>query len=89
MVAALVQTITLVGHSYAGFVITNAAYNNPNVTELVHIATFALDEGQLLSNFNRYLSYRAKELGDPVLVLLFISSAEKFAPLSICLFSSF
>jgi pimeloyl-ACP methyl ester carboxylesterase len=55
MVAALVQTITLVGHSYAGFVITNAAYNNPNITELVHIATFALDEGQLLSNFNRYL----------------------------------
>jgi hypothetical protein len=89
MVAALVQTVTVVGHSYAGFVITNAGYNNPNVTELVHIATFALDEGQLLLNFNRYLSCRANELGDPVLVLLFISSAEEFAPLSICFFSSF
>jgi predicted alpha/beta hydrolase family esterase len=25
----------LVAHSYGGFVITNAAYNNPNVTGLV------------------------------------------------------
>ena len=29
----------LVGHSYGGFVITNAAYNNPNVTGLVYIAS--------------------------------------------------
>jgi pimeloyl-ACP methyl ester carboxylesterase len=43
--------VTLVGHSYGGFVITNAAYNNPNVTGLVYIAAFAPDEGQSLSNF--------------------------------------
>lgn len=43
--------VTLVGHSYGGHVITNAAYNNPNVTGLVYIAAFAPDEGQLLSNF--------------------------------------
>ena len=30
--------VTLVGHSYGGFVITNAPYNNPNVTGLVYIA---------------------------------------------------
>jgi pimeloyl-ACP methyl ester carboxylesterase len=41
----------LVGHSYGGFVITNAGYNNPNVTGLVYIAAFAPDEGQSLSNF--------------------------------------
>jgi pimeloyl-ACP methyl ester carboxylesterase len=41
----------LVGHSYGGAVITNAAYNNPNVTGLVYIAAFAPDEGQSLSNF--------------------------------------
>jgi hypothetical protein len=29
-----------------GEVITNAAYNNPNVTGLVYIASFAPDEGQ-------------------------------------------
>ena len=28
----------LVGHSYGGIVITNAAYNNPNVTGLVYVA---------------------------------------------------
>jgi len=43
--------ITLVGHSYGGFVITNAAYNNPNVTRLVYIAAFAPDEGQSLGDF--------------------------------------
>jgi pimeloyl-ACP methyl ester carboxylesterase len=36
----------LVGHSYGDFVITNAAYNNPNVTGLVYIAALAPDEGQ-------------------------------------------
>src|SRR5919107_1118489 len=41
----------LVGHSYGGYVISNAAYNNPNVTGLVYIAAFAPDEGQSLSSF--------------------------------------
>ncbi|HEU4823989.1 MAG TPA: alpha/beta hydrolase [Nitrososphaeraceae archaeon] len=41
----------LVGHSYGGFVITNAAYNNPNVKGLVYLAAFAPNEGQSLSNF--------------------------------------
>jgi pimeloyl-ACP methyl ester carboxylesterase len=43
--------VTLVGHSYGGEVITNAAYNNPNVTGLVYIAAFAPDEGQALADF--------------------------------------
>jgi pimeloyl-ACP methyl ester carboxylesterase len=43
--------VILVGHSYGGFVITNAAYNNPNVKGLVYIAAFAPNEGQSLSNF--------------------------------------
>lgn len=43
--------VTLVGHSYGGAVITNAAYNNKNVTGLVYIAAFAPDQGQSLSNF--------------------------------------
>jgi pimeloyl-ACP methyl ester carboxylesterase len=32
------EPVTLVGHSYGGHAITNAAYNNPNVTGLVYIA---------------------------------------------------
>ena len=43
--------VILVGHSYGGFVITNAAYNNPNVKGLVYIAAFAPNVGQSLSNF--------------------------------------
>src|SRR6188472_2894442 len=43
--------VVLVGHSYGGFVITNAAYNNPNVKGLVYLAAFAPKEGQSLSNF--------------------------------------
>lgn len=41
----------LVGHSYGGMVITNAAYNNPNVTGLVYVAGWAPDEGESLSSF--------------------------------------
>jgi pimeloyl-ACP methyl ester carboxylesterase len=45
------KPVILVGHSYGGEVITNAGYNNPNVTGLVYIAAFAPDESQSLSNF--------------------------------------
>jgi pimeloyl-ACP methyl ester carboxylesterase len=41
----------LVGYSYGGIVITNAAYNNKNVTGLVYVAALAPDEGQSLGDF--------------------------------------
>ena len=41
----------LVAHSYGGFVITNAGYNNQNVTGLVYVAAFAPDEGESTGNF--------------------------------------
>ncbi len=41
----------LVGHSFGGFVITNAGYNNKNVTGLVYISAFAPDEGESAVNF--------------------------------------
>lgn len=40
----------LVGHSYGGLVISNAAYNNPNVKGLVYIAALALKDGQSFSD---------------------------------------
>lgn len=36
----------LVGHSYGGILITNAGYNNPNVTGLVYITALAPDEDE-------------------------------------------
>ena len=41
----------LVGHSYGGIVISNAGYNNSNVTGLVYLAAFAPDEGESLGTF--------------------------------------
>jgi pimeloyl-ACP methyl ester carboxylesterase len=38
--------IVLVGHSYGGFVITNAAVGADNVRALVYVAGFAPDEGE-------------------------------------------
>lgn len=38
--------VVLVGHSYGGAVITNAAAGNPNVESLVYITAFAPDKGE-------------------------------------------
>lgn len=46
--ATITGPIVLVGHSYGGAVITNAAYNNPNVKALVYIDAFVPDQGESL-----------------------------------------
>jgi pimeloyl-ACP methyl ester carboxylesterase len=45
VLATVTGPIVLVGHSYGGFVNTNAATGNPNVKALVYIAAFAPDAG--------------------------------------------
>ncbi|WP_433454473.1 alpha/beta fold hydrolase [Streptomyces sp. CA-142005] len=42
--------IILVGHSYGGAVITNAAAGNPNVKALVYVAAFVPDTGEKLGD---------------------------------------
>jgi pimeloyl-ACP methyl ester carboxylesterase len=44
--------IVLVGHSYGGAVITNAATGNPNIKALVYIAAYALDIGESVGAAN-------------------------------------
>jgi pimeloyl-ACP methyl ester carboxylesterase len=44
--------IILVGHSYGGAVITNAATGNPNVKTLVYIDAFAPDQGESLASLS-------------------------------------
>ncbi|GAB3598531.1 alpha/beta hydrolase [Kineococcus gypseus] len=44
--------IVLVGHSYGGAVITNAATGDPDVKALVYIAAYALEEGETLAEAN-------------------------------------
>ena len=46
VLATISGPIVLVGHSYGGFVITDAATGNPNVKALVYIAAFAPDQGE-------------------------------------------
>jgi pimeloyl-ACP methyl ester carboxylesterase len=48
----------LVGHSYGGAVITEAATGDPNVKALVYIAAFALDSNEFLSDLaNRAIAH--------------------------------
>ncbi|MEU3795560.1 alpha/beta hydrolase [Streptomyces fructofermentans] len=42
--------LVVVGHSYGGAVMTNAAYGNPRVKALVYIAAFAPDAGESLAD---------------------------------------
>ncbi|SDJ78817.1 Pimeloyl-ACP methyl ester carboxylesterase [Nocardioides sp. YR527] len=44
--------IVLVGHSYGGAVITNAATGDPDVKALVYVAAYALDEGENVAAAN-------------------------------------
>lgn len=44
--------VVLVGHSYGGALITNAATGNPNVKSLVYIAAYALDQGESVQAAN-------------------------------------
>ena len=46
---AFAGPVLLVGHSYGGAVITEAAHLCPNATGLVYLAAFALDKGESLS----------------------------------------
>lgn len=49
---ALMDAPTLVvGHSYGGFVMTNAAHNDPNVVGLVYVAAFAPNDGESISDY--------------------------------------
>jgi pimeloyl-ACP methyl ester carboxylesterase len=61
--------IVLVGHSYGGAVITNAAVGVPNVKALVYIAGWALDQGEsigtLITKFPGSLIGPATTIGRP------------------------
>ncbi|KAG0310376.1 hypothetical protein BGZ97_012600 [Linnemannia gamsii] len=45
--------IVLVGHSFGGFVISEAARGNTNVSSLVYISAFALDEGESVAELGK------------------------------------
>jgi pimeloyl-ACP methyl ester carboxylesterase len=61
--------VVVVGHSYGGGVITNAATGAPNVDALVYVAAFAPDLGETLSDFNDPETYPGGGLEPESLVL--------------------
>ncbi|MCK9902305.1 alpha/beta hydrolase [Frankia sp. Cpl3] len=65
ILATLPGPIVLVGHSYGGMVITNAAVGNTNVKALVYVAAFAPDQGETLQGLQ--LKYPGSRLGEAAL----------------------
>jgi pimeloyl-ACP methyl ester carboxylesterase len=62
ILATIGGPIVVVGHSYGGMAITNAAGGNPNVRALVYVAAFAPDQGESLVDLqNRYPGTRLTE----------------------------
>lgn len=49
VLASVAGPIVLVGHSYGGFVMTNAATGDPDVKALVYVAAFAPDAGETVA----------------------------------------
>jgi pimeloyl-ACP methyl ester carboxylesterase len=56
---AMGGSVVLVGHSYGGSIITEAG-NDPNVSALVYIAAFALDEGDSCASIEQALPQASK-----------------------------
>jgi pimeloyl-ACP methyl ester carboxylesterase len=52
VLATIKGPIVLVGHSYGGMVITNAATGNPNVKALVYVAAYVPDEGDTVAGLS-------------------------------------
>jgi pimeloyl-ACP methyl ester carboxylesterase len=48
--ASVSGPVVLVGHSYGGFVITDAATGNPNVKALVYVDAFVPDQGESIAS---------------------------------------
>lgn len=79
-VASILSTIAgpvvLVGHSYGGAVITNAAFGNPNIKALVYIDAFVPDQGESLLQLASTLPPPGQPAsclgGDPTAVFNFV-----------------
>ncbi|GAA3241566.1 alpha/beta fold hydrolase [Dactylosporangium siamense] len=65
ILATITGPIVLVGHSYGGVVITNAATDNANVKALVYIAAFAPDAGDTVEGLQT--KFPGTKLGEPQL----------------------
>lgn len=69
--------VVLVGHSYGGFVITEAAADNDEVVGLVYVGAFAPDHGE--SAFQLSTMFPGSTLGDALTAYPLASGGDEFA----------
>ncbi|WP_030439643.1 alpha/beta fold hydrolase [Actinoplanes subtropicus] len=77
VIAGLGRPVVLVGHSYAGLVITEAAAGNPAVTALVYVCAFAPDHGE--SAFGLSTRFPGSTLGETLVAYPVSTGGNEFA----------
>lgn len=77
VIAGIGGPVVLVGHSYGGFVITEAAAGNDAVVGLVYVAAFAPDHGE--SAFQLSTSAPGSTLGDALTAYPVATGGNEFA----------
>jgi pimeloyl-ACP methyl ester carboxylesterase len=76
ILASLRGPIVLVGHSYGGAVITNAARGNENVKALVYVAGFAPDSGENIGELSA--RFPGSTLGDTLMAVTLPDGSKDF-----------
>jgi len=77
VIAGIGKPVVLVGHSYGGMVVTEAAANNPSVTALVYVCGFAPDHGE--TAFELSMKYPGSTLGPALAAYPLSSGGNEFA----------
>jgi len=77
VLASIQGPVVLVGHSYCGLVITEAAVGNPDVVALVYVAAFVPETGQ--SAFDLSRSAPGSTLGEALAAYPVSSGGDEFA----------
>jgi pimeloyl-ACP methyl ester carboxylesterase len=77
VIAGLGKPVVLVGHSYAGMVITQAAADNDSVVGLVYVCAFAPDHGE--SAFALSMRFPGSTLGEALVAYPVTTGGNEFA----------
>ncbi len=77
VIAGIGKPVVLVGHSYAGMVITEAAAGNDAVNALVYVCAFAPDHGE--NAFGLSMRFPGSTLGDALIAYPVATGGNEFA----------
>lgn len=77
VIAGIGKSVVLVGHSYAGLVITEAAAGNDEVRALVYVSAFTPDHGE--NAFELSMRFPGSSLGEALIAYPVSSGGNEFA----------